>query len=223
MKGDAPLPRNKYPEETKEKIIDAGLLTFQEKGYEASTVLDVVANMNGLTRGAFYHHFKSKEELLSAICERIFIANNPFDKVAENKALNGLQKIREALKINISSQSQHDAFAVLQDVGSELSNSPHFFKWQMEFNAKFGYKSVLPLIEEGIGDGSIKNQDAQTLSELFVVLFSIWLSSSLFPGDKERAEKKAVAIFEILDFMGMNIYDNEMEELGMTWIDESFE
>ena len=50
------LPRNKYPEETVQKILDASLKLFLEKGYEETTVLDIISEMGGLTRGAFYHH-----------------------------------------------------------------------------------------------------------------------------------------------------------------------
>ena len=53
------MPRNKYPEETVEKILDVSLKLFLEKGYENTTVLDIVDHLGGLTRGAFYHHFKS--------------------------------------------------------------------------------------------------------------------------------------------------------------------
>ena len=53
------MPRNKYPEETVQKILDVSLKLFLEKGYEETTVLDIVDNLEGLTRGAFYHHFKS--------------------------------------------------------------------------------------------------------------------------------------------------------------------
>ena len=61
------MPRNKYPEETVQKILDAALKLFSEKGYEETTVLDIIDNMGGMTRGAFYHHFKSKEEVLNAL------------------------------------------------------------------------------------------------------------------------------------------------------------
>ena len=64
------LPRNKYPEETVQKILDASLKLFLEKGYEKTTVLDIISEMGGLTRGAFYHHFKSKEEVFDALCEK---------------------------------------------------------------------------------------------------------------------------------------------------------
>ena len=55
------MPRNKYPEETVQKILDVSLRLLLEKGYEETTVLDIVNDLGGLTRGAFYHHFNSKE------------------------------------------------------------------------------------------------------------------------------------------------------------------
>jgi len=216
-KEEAIVPRNKYPEETREKIIDAGLRTFQEKGYEAATILDIVDNMDGLTRGAFYHHFKSKEELLSAICERIFENINPFDKVRTEKSLNGVEKLREALKINMA--AQHTDFSILNDAGNELFKSPHFFMWHAEYNVTLCHKYILPLIEEGIADGSIKEQDPQVLAELFVVLFSFWLGSPLFTGDREYMEKKAITVFQVLENLGLNIFDDEFEELGETWME----
>ena len=36
------MPRNKYPEETVQKILDASLKLFLEKGYEETTVLDII-------------------------------------------------------------------------------------------------------------------------------------------------------------------------------------
>ena len=211
------MPRNKYPEETKEKVITAATRTFQEKGYEASTILDIVANMDGLTRGAFYHHFKSKEEVFIVICERMFENSNPFDKVRDEKNLNGMEKLRKALKLNMIAQ-QSD-FPLLDSAGKELLTSPHFFMWQMEFNISMSRKFIQPLIEEGIADGSIKEQDPRILAELFSVMFSIWLGSALFAGDMEYMEKKATMIFEILEHLGLSLYDEEMEELGNIWLE----
>ena len=211
------MPRNKYPEVTREKIIDAGLRTFREKGYEESTILDIVANMDGLTRGAFYHHFKSKEEVLAAVCERIFESINPFDKVRAEKGLNGLEKLRKALKINMTAQDKY--FVGLNTTERALFESPRFFMWHAEFNASLSRKFILPLIEEGIADGSIKEQDPRILAELFSVLFSFWLGSPLFRGDAEYIERKAVKVFEILEHFGLSLYDDEMEELGEKWVE----
>ena len=213
------MPRNKYPEETREKILDAALRTFQEKGYEESTILDIVANMDGLTRGAFYHHFKSKEEVFTIICERIFENNNPFVKAATEKNLTGMEKLRKALKINMATQ-QSD-FELVNSAADELYKSPLFFKWLVEFNASVSHKYIEPIIKEGIADGSIKNQDPRLLAELFTVMFSFWISPIMFQGDEEYLEKKSRAVFTILDDFGLTLYDEEVGELGLTWIEEN--
>lgn len=210
------MPRNKYPEETREKVLDAALRTFQEKGFDATTILDIVANMEGLTRGAFYHHFKSKEEVLTAICQRLFEHNNPFEQIRTVKNMTGLEKLRKALKANMV--MQNNEFSLFQDASIELLKSPHFFMWQAEFNASVSHKFIQPLIEEGIADGSIKEQDPRIIAELFSVMFSFWLGSVLFIGDADYMEKKATAVFTILAQFGLELYDKEMDALGDVWL-----
>ena len=60
------MARNKYPELTVEKILEVSQRLFLEKGYEQTTIQDIVDNLGGLTKGAVYHHFKSKEEIINA-------------------------------------------------------------------------------------------------------------------------------------------------------------
>ena len=54
-------------EETVEKILTAAKRLFLEKGYERTTIQDIVDQLGGLTKGAVYHHFKSKEEIMDAL------------------------------------------------------------------------------------------------------------------------------------------------------------
>ncbi|MFZ0070066.1 MAG: TetR/AcrR family transcriptional regulator, partial [Xanthobacteraceae bacterium] len=51
--------------ESKARILDAALRVIRTKGYSATTVDDVCATA-GLTKGSFFHHFKSKDELALA-------------------------------------------------------------------------------------------------------------------------------------------------------------
>lgn len=92
------MARNKYPEITVEKILEVSQRLFMEKGYDNTTIQDIVNELGGLTKGAIYHHFKSKEEIMDALGEKMFFDNNPFTLVKERKDLNGLQKCVRLLK-----------------------------------------------------------------------------------------------------------------------------
>ncbi len=54
--------------DTKIKLLDASLHLFRAKGY-ASTTVDDLCKAVGLTKGSFFHHFKSKEDLAVAAAE----------------------------------------------------------------------------------------------------------------------------------------------------------
>ena len=84
------MARNKYPEITEERILQAAERLFLEKGYDNTTIQDIVDALGDLTKGAVYHHFKSKEDIMEAVGDRMFVRNNPFAEAAARKDLNGL-------------------------------------------------------------------------------------------------------------------------------------
>ena len=49
------MARNKYPEETVNKILDVSMQLFLEKGYEHTSIQDIVNHLGGLSKGAIYH------------------------------------------------------------------------------------------------------------------------------------------------------------------------
>ena len=53
-----------HRERSRRKIIEAARILFNRHGFEKVTI-DMVMNDAGLTRGGFYNHFKSKEDLYS--------------------------------------------------------------------------------------------------------------------------------------------------------------
>ena len=100
------MARNKYPEVTEERILEAAQRLFLEKGYDNTTIQDIVDQLGGLTKGAVYHHFKSKEEILDKVSDRMFFQNNPFEAVKQRGDLNGLEKLREAMRLNQADASR---------------------------------------------------------------------------------------------------------------------
>lgn len=62
--------REQNKRQTREALLDAGLAEFREKGLDAPS-LDGICARAGFTRGAFYVHFKDREEFLVAAMEKL--------------------------------------------------------------------------------------------------------------------------------------------------------
>jgi AcrR family transcriptional regulator len=59
----------KAPAVRRAELVDRAQALFLSRGYDRTTINDVIAAA-GLSKGAFYHHFRSKEDLLEAIADR---------------------------------------------------------------------------------------------------------------------------------------------------------
>jgi AcrR family transcriptional regulator len=205
------LPRNKYPEETVKKILNAALKLFIEKGYEQTTILDIVAEMKGLTRGAFYHHFKSKEDVLEAVTEMIFRESNPFEKVKNEKGLSGLGKLKLAWKYSAVQGYVDERTSAFKKIAIPLLSNPRFLSEQIK-STHYITGFVTALIEEGMADGSIARGNAKILAELLMLLFNLWMVPSVFPCSYEEAWEKILVIKKTLEAHGIPIIDEEMLE-----------
>jgi AcrR family transcriptional regulator len=60
----------KSPEVRRDEIVDAAGQLFAERGYERTTISEVIA-LAGVSKGGFYHHFASKDDLLEAYTARL--------------------------------------------------------------------------------------------------------------------------------------------------------
>ena len=209
------MSRNKYPEETVERILDTAQRLFLEKGYEQTTIQDIIDNLGGLTRGAIYHHFKSKEEIIDAVSDRMFFANNPFEAVRDRKDLNGLQKLREAIRLNQSDRERTNL--TVQSI--PISKNPRLLMEMINSNRKILTPYYQELLEEGNRDGSIHTKYAKEIAELMPLLTSLWMLPSVFPGAKEDMRHKFLFIGEMLEKMGVPLFDQEILQI----VDEFFD
>ena len=55
----------------KEKILQTALEEFAEKGYDGARI-DYISKMAGVNKALIYYHFKSKEELFTAVINDLF-------------------------------------------------------------------------------------------------------------------------------------------------------
>ena len=94
------MARNAHPEVTRQRILDAAKKLFAQKGYERTTIQDILDELEDLSKGAIYHHFKNKEAMLHALIDsdngRLLPQANQ-----EDGSRNGLQKLRNSLMMQI--------------------------------------------------------------------------------------------------------------------------
>lgn len=55
---------------TKERILEEALKLFSQSGYMGTSMNDIAAEL-GVTKAALYKHYKSKQEILESIVERM--------------------------------------------------------------------------------------------------------------------------------------------------------
>lgn len=61
------MARNAHPEVTRTRILDAAQRLFMAQGYEHTSIQNIVDELGDLSKGAIYHHFKSKEAILEEL------------------------------------------------------------------------------------------------------------------------------------------------------------
>ena len=204
------MARNKYPEVTIEKILDVSQRLFLEKGYDNTTIQDIVDSLGGLTKGAVYHHFKSKEEIMNAVGERMFFSNNPFDAVRGRTDLNGLEKLREVVR----SYNADAARTRMTIQAIPIMQNPRILVELIESNRRILTPYFQELIEEGNRDGSLHTEYARELAELLPLLSSLWLLPSVFPATPAELKRKFRFIGDMLSQMGVPLIDDAILTLG---------
>src|ERR1700758_1756797 len=80
------MPPQARSEATRQKILDAAIDLFSEVGYAAAGLGEIIEGA-GMTKGALYHHFDSKEALATAIIEQgTTLTRDAFRQVCESSS-----------------------------------------------------------------------------------------------------------------------------------------
>lgn len=100
--------------EKKEKIIKTGIRLFAKKGFSSTTIQEIAVEC-GISKGAFYLHFKSKEALLLSACE--YYISMSMEEVKKIKAEHQNKPPKDVFKKQIAYQFQefleHKDFIIL--------------------------------------------------------------------------------------------------------------
>lgn len=206
--------RNKYPEETVQKILDTAERLFIEKGYDRASLQDIL-QAAGLSKGAIYHHFASKEDIFYAVCDRIGRRNaQALTKVRDDPALNGLEKLRAMFKTSMQPERQAKMFCMMPYL---LDNAKFLAAEMQSIFVEVAPDFVEPIIRQGVADGSISTDCPRELAEAMMLLSDIWINPIVRPSSPEEIRARC-ALYNQL-FSGFGISGLIDEEIVATLVD----
>jgi AcrR family transcriptional regulator len=180
-------------EETRGRITEAAIKLFSERGFDASSVDDICAEA-GVSKGAFYHHFESKQALFLALLD------------------GWLRTIDSAIEASLDRTAPETFLAmteafpyIFQTAGRGL---PMFLEFwlQASRDEKIWQASIAPyrryhkyftsLIEKGVQEGSFTTLNSEIASRMIVSMaMGLLLQSLLDPNgaDWERVARECTA------------------------------
>ena len=136
--GENYLKQEMKSKRSKDQIIQAALSLFSNKGYKETTMANLVT-VTGLSKGAVYHHFKSKEEILQLLME---------------KETNSLSTFLEELSKN-EGVSSTDRLLQLVDylIGNENMKQLTGIDWaqKIPFGLLFSLKNTVKILSKYVG------------------------------------------------------------------------
>lgn len=202
------MSRNKYPEQTVNLIIEVSLKLFLEKGYENTSIQDIIDNLGGLSKGAIYHHFKSKEDILVAVHDKL--ANESalaFARLRDNENLNGFEKMKKMFEVSLSNLNENPISKIAPTV---MDNSKFLVTQIKEIFDIIAPRYVQPVIEQGVRDGSIKTDYPKEMSEVILLMSNLWLNPIFAKSESEDMIKRVRYYELILKSMGLDVLTEEM-------------
>lgn len=204
------MARNKHPEETVNLILNVAFQRFMEKGYERTSIQDIIDHLGGLSKGAIYHHFKSKEDILIAVSDRMTAESNKILAAIRDRCdLNGMEKLKAIFKESINRPVQNDIFTVAP---AFHNNTKLLFSLLHDTIDHAAPEYILPIIKQGISDGSIETDYPEQLAELILLAANVWMNPMIFNSSEEESYRKFMIFRQMLIGFGLDIVDDEILE-----------
>jgi len=164
---------SKNGDSRKQELLDAALQLFYENGYDRTTVNAIIDKV-GVSKGAFYYYFNSKEDVLEAVARQYVEKTiNVVERVINTPELNALEKynmmIFELQQYKAASKEQLWRIHKLLSNTDNMKLARRIFETTIEL-ARVPYKKI---IEQGIQEGIFNIFFAEEAAELLINLMFI--------------------------------------------------
>jgi AcrR family transcriptional regulator len=162
----------KAPAVRRAELINCAQGLFLTRGYERTTINDVIS-ATGLSKGAFYHHFRAKEDLLEAIAERFARESLSFiEGLRADARLNALQRLNLLLALGRDWKRGH--IAELKAMFTTLLKPENAVLYHRIVEAAFAVlaPALASIIAQGEAEGVFDAGDPRTAADTL-----LWLSN----------------------------------------------
>ena len=191
----------KEAEERREEILDAAEKLFAAKGFDNTSTGDILDAV-GIARGTLYYHFKSKEDILDGVIQRITgRLMQEAGQIVRQKELPVLERLTKAImSLNVESKIGYEIMEQVHRPQNALMHQ------KMQTTLLAGINPILTeLVEEGIQQGLFHTQYPESAVEMTILYantaFDELNMDGLSPWQRER--KIAGFIYNAERLMGM--------------------
>lgn len=189
------MPRKRVS--TKNRIVKAAWNLFYKKGYEQTTVEDIIA-ASKTSKGTFYHYFKGKEALLNSLSD---LFDQKYEELAgtvdpDMSAYDKLLFLNHELFYMIETSVDIDLLAFLYS--SQLTTKG---KKSLSDSKRFYFKWITEILEDGLRNGEFKNTStAKELMKIYAMFERTLLYDwALFRGKYSLSEYSGKLLPHVLD------------------------
>jgi AcrR family transcriptional regulator len=190
----------KRSEETISQIMAAAIQLFSHSGYDSASVAEICTNA-GVSKGAFYHHFPSKQELFLAIVDQWLMGVDIqlFSSKGKNETV-PQSIVRMGKTLGFVFKAAGGQLPMFMEFMVQASRDQAVWKATIAPYRRY-HQQFASLLEQGIKEGSIKPDiDVQVVSwSLLSLAIGILLQGVVDPkaADWDRVTKTGVQL--ILD------------------------
>lgn len=203
------MPRYDPDQKTKQLILETAMRLFYEMGLENVNVEDVVKEV-GVTRGAFYHYFKSREELIASVMYKSFEDDNPYLLADKQKGLNALEKLRFVIKLTL--RPRIEISDKMREQMKKLASNSVVFKNEILFQVNVMASYMEKLLIEGNKDGSMNVSQPRQVAQT-IMLTVLWLTPYVFEVSYDEYIDKVEYFEQLGILLGVPFMDEEIKEL----------
>ena len=184
--------RLQIKEETRKKLIKAARKAFAAKGFANASMDDLTAKV-GLTRGALYHHFASKEGLLQAVIDEIDSEMVEKAKAVSAKSKNSWQAVLDESVAYIKMALDPEIQRIFLLDGPSVLGDPSMWPTQNACLVR-----TTKILKELIDDKTLKKVDAEAAARLLngaALNAALWIATSEDPKKTLKSVVQAFLVF----------------------------